>query len=56
MAKVPPYHTNSEEYPPQHRNVHHNHDDCPDGKKILPRHREAGAAGKPLCKECAKLG
>ena len=28
MGKVSPYHTNSTEYPPQHRNVHHDHDDC----------------------------
>lgn len=34
MAKVRPYHTNSAEYPPEHRMVHHNQDDCPDGKRI----------------------
>jgi hypothetical protein len=56
MAKVPPYHTNSVEYPPEHRNVYHDHDDCPDGKRILPRHRESGTGGKPRCKECIRLG
>ena len=25
MAKVAPYHTNSPEYPPTHRNVYHDH-------------------------------
>ena len=56
MAKVPAYHTNSIETPPEHRNVHHDHDDCPDGKRILARHRENGDGGKPRCKECIKLG
>jgi hypothetical protein len=36
MAKVSPYHTNETEYPPEHRNVHHDHDDCAEGKKIKP--------------------
>jgi hypothetical protein len=41
MAK---YHTTSTEYPPKHRNVHHDHENCSDGKKTLPKHREAGDA------------
>jgi hypothetical protein len=56
MAKVAAYHTNSTEYPPKHRNVYHDHDDCFDGKKILPKHREDGKGGKPRCDECIKLG
>jgi hypothetical protein len=56
MARVPAYHTNSTEYPPEHRNVYHNYDDCKDGKRILPKHREIGNGGKPLCKECIRLG
>jgi hypothetical protein len=56
MAKVYPYNTNSQEYPPSHRNVHHDHDDCPDGKRIQSQHRETGTGGKPLCDECKKLG
>src|ERR1700693_1256830 len=55
MTKVNPYHTNSLEYPPEHRNVYHDHDDCPDGKKIMQRHREAGTGGKPRCKVCIRL-
>lgn len=54
--RVPPYHTNSMEYPPSHRNVHHNHDDCRYGKEIKPQHLESGTGNKPLCKECEKLG
>jgi hypothetical protein len=54
--KVDPYHTNSEEYPPAHRNVYHDHDDCPDGKRIKSWHRESGKGGRPRCDECIKLG
>jgi hypothetical protein len=56
LAKVAPYHTDSPEYPPQHREVYHDHDDCPDGKRILPQHRKSGTGGKRRCKECEKLG
>jgi hypothetical protein len=38
VAKVASYHTNSPEYPPQHRSVYHDHDNCQDGKRILPQH------------------
>ena len=55
MAKVSSYYTNSPEYPPQHRQVHHDHDNCPDGRKIQPKHRRTGMGGKPPCKECQKL-
>ena len=55
MAKVSPYYTNSPEYPRRYREVHHDHDDCPDGRKIQPNHRRAGMGGKPPCKECQKL-
>jgi len=55
MSKVPPFHTNSPEYPPEHRNVYHNDSDCPDGKRIQQRHRISGTGNRPLCKECAKL-
>jgi hypothetical protein len=55
MAKVAPYYTNSPEYPPRHRQVHHDHDNCPDGRKIQLKHRRAGMGGKQPCKECRKL-
>jgi hypothetical protein len=48
----PAYHTNSEEYPPGHRNVHHNNNNCKNGKQIKPQHRMAGTGNKPLCKDC----
>lgn len=56
MAKVPAYHTNSTEEPPEHRQVYHDHDDCKDGKRIEERHRESGTGGKQRCKECIRLG
>lgn len=46
------YHTDSTEYPPSHRNVHHNNNACPSGKQIKPEHRLAGTGGKPLCERC----
>jgi hypothetical protein len=56
MAKVFPYHTNTVEYPPEHRNVHHDRDNCKDGKQIKLEHRLSGTDGKPRCKECIRLG
>jgi len=56
MTKVTKYHTDSLEYPPEHRNVYHDHDDCHDGKAIKPEHRKSGDGGKQRCKVCIKLG
>lgn len=56
MAKIAPYHTTSTEYPPEHRNVYHDHSDCRDGKRITPQHRVSGTGAKPRCKECIRLG
>jgi hypothetical protein len=56
MAKVNPYHTDSPEYLPEHRNVYHDHDDCRDGKAIKAWHRKGGTGGKERCKECIGLG
>jgi len=56
MAKIDLYHTDSPEYPPEHRNVYHDHDDCPDGKRIKSWHRKDGKGNRPRCDECIKLG
>jgi hypothetical protein len=50
--KVYPYHTNQPEVP----NVYHDHDDCEDGRRILPQHKVAGTAGRDRCEVCAKKG
>jgi hypothetical protein len=51
-ANTSPYHTET----PELRDVHHNRSDCPDGKRILASNKLAGTGGKPLCKECKKIG
>ena len=56
MAKINPYHTDSQEYPPSHRNVYHDHDDCKYGKEIKSWHREKGDGNRPRCDECKRLG
>jgi hypothetical protein len=56
MAKVPSYHTTSPEYPPEHRNVYHDHSDCQTGKQIKPQHKVSGTANRPRCADCKKLG
>jgi len=50
MAYTTPYHTSSTEYPPSHRNVHHNKTTCPSGQQI--KVKELGTANKPLCEQC----
>jgi hypothetical protein len=56
MGRVSPYHTNSTEYPPKHREVYHDHDDCQDGKRIKREHRENGTGNKKRCDVCIRLG
>jgi hypothetical protein len=56
MAHIAAHHTDSPEYPPTHRNVYHDRDDCPYGREIKPWHRQAGEGGRPRCDECRKLG
>jgi hypothetical protein len=55
MATVKPFHTNSEEYPPEHREVYHDKDTCPYGRRIKPEHRERGTGDKLHCSQCEKI-
>lgn len=55
MARVQPYHTVEPELPPE-RNVYHDHNDCPTGRRIEPRHWRQGSANRPRCKDCIRLG
>ena len=55
MTTVQPFHTDSPEYPPKHREVYHDKDTCPDGKKILEKHREKGTGNKKHYLECDKV-
>jgi hypothetical protein len=53
--RVDPFHTDSPEYPPKHREIYHDNDTCPDGKKIQAKHKKDGTGGKKPCLECAKV-
>lgn len=54
MAKVPPYHTiTPEKDEPSHRDVYHNDDACPDGRRIERENWRSGTANRPLCDWCA---
>ena len=55
MARVAAYHTTTPEQEFGQRNVYHDHDDCPDGRRILPANRRAGTAGRPPCDACKEL-
>jgi hypothetical protein len=55
MAAVSPYHTDSPEYLPKHREVYHYKDTCPDGKRIKREHRKEGTGNKKHCLECPKV-
>jgi hypothetical protein len=55
MAKVSPFHTDSPEYPPKHREVYHDKNTCPDGKRIKPEHLKNGTGNKKHCLECDKV-
>jgi hypothetical protein len=56
MAKVPPYHTITPEKPYGERDVYHDHNECPAGRRIEPQNRRPGTAGRPRCLDCASLG
>lgn len=57
MAKVNPYHTRTPEgQEPGHRDVYHDHNNCSDGRRILPQNRVSGTGGRPKCDECKTLG
>ena len=55
MAKVLPYYTTLAEYPPSHKEVYHDHDDCLYGKEIKKGHRVSGTGNKLRCKVCTNL-
>jgi len=55
MSKVPAFHTNSQEYPPSHRNVYHDESQCGYGKEIKSEHRVSGPGKRPRCDRCRDL-
>jgi len=50
--RVNPYHTTTPEQGEGHRNVYHNDNQCPAGKRIKPENRVSGTGGRPLCEDC----
>lgn len=56
VVKVAPYYTiTPESGEPRHRDVYHDHDNCSDGQRILPKHKVRGTGGLPKCDECKSL-
>jgi len=55
MPYETPFHTESLEYPPTHRNVYHDNTLCDHGKEIKHEHRISGAGGRPRCERCNAL-
>ncbi len=56
MAKVGSYYTiTPESGEPRHRDVYHDHDNCSDGRRILPKHKVRGVGGRTKCDECKSL-
>jgi len=51
MSKVPPFHSSI----PQYRNVYHDDNKCPEGKKIRARNRRPGTDERPRCSHCMRL-
>jgi hypothetical protein len=56
MAKVPPYHTITPEKPYGQHDVYHDHDDCPEGRKIERKNWRPGMDGRDRCEDCISLG
>jgi H+-transporting ATPase len=55
MRAASAFHTNAPEYPPHHRNVYHDNEECRYGHEIKTVHRVAGTANRPRCEECSRL-
>ncbi len=50
-----PFHTDSPEYLPTHRNVYHDNSLCEYGREIKRGHRIAGTGGRARCARCTRL-
>lgn len=49
--RVDPYHSTNDSDP----DVHHVHDDCPNGQQIPAANRSQGTGGYPLCGNCRRM-
>jgi hypothetical protein len=55
VTKMPAFHTNSDEYRPEDKQVYHDNDECGHGKLIQTKHREPGTANRRRCDRCTTL-
>lgn len=55
MSRIAPYYTSSTQYPPTHRDVYHEHNECRYGREINRKDLMPGKGHRPLCKECIQL-
>lgn len=55
MPFEPPFHTDSPEYLPIHRDVYHDNSVCNYGKEIKQEHRVPGEGKRPRCQRCSLL-
>ena len=53
--KVNPFHTLNLEEGAGHRDVYHDNNQCPDGKRILPENKVSGTGNRAKCDECKTL-
>lgn len=51
IMRVNPYHSTN----PSDPDVHHVHDDCPNGGQIPAANRSQGTSGYPLCGSCRRM-
>ena len=49
------FHSSKEGERPDGERVHHNNDQCEEGRKILPEHWTPGTGGYRLCKVCGAM-
>jgi len=55
MAKIEPFHTNSDEYREEDKKVYHDDTECGYGKEIKSWHREQGKDDRRRCDRCDDL-
>jgi len=55
VALLFPFHTTSSEYTDEQTRVYHDWSECPEGKKVLQRHRIEGRGGRRRCKVCEEM-
>ena len=56
MAKIPPFHTDTDDYRPEDKLVYHDDTECDYGKRIMEDgNAKPGTAGRRRCERCDSL-